>query len=221
MDITQIIQFFLHLNAHIPALVQYFGYWTYLIVFIIIFCETGLVFAPFLPGDSLLFLLGMVCAQATPTSFLNVHELAVVLILAAFLGDTLNYSVGRWFGAHIFSDNARFLKREYLIRAHAFLEKYGVKAVVLARFVPIIRTFIPFVAGLGYMRYTLFVTFNLLGAIFWVVLILYLGYFFGNVAWVKTYFSLVILMIIVVSVLPMMCEWIKVKKQAKKIKEES
>lgn len=189
----------LRLDVHLAALVQSHGAWVYAILFAIIFAETGLVVTPFLPGDSLLFVAGAVAALGG----LDVHLLAATLAAAAILGNTVNYAVGRWLGRRFFTDRgARWLNPAYLERTHAFYERHGGWAVVLSRFVPIVRTYVPFVAGLAAMTYARFTVNNVAGAVLWVGSLAYAGYFFGNIAWVKANLSLIIVAIIVASLVP-------------------
>src|SRR5262245_37894925 len=175
--LQSIIDLFLHLDEHLKTVVETYGFWVYLMLFLVIFCETGLVVTPFLPGDSLLFAAGAIAA----TGAMRVELLIVLLIIAATVGDTVNYWIGHYIGPRAFSGNIRFLRKDYLDRTHAFYEKYGGKAIVLARFVPIVRTFAPFVAGVGAMNYSRFIFYNFLGGIIWVVLFTLAGYFFGNI----------------------------------------
>ena len=205
--ITNLIDLFIHLDKHLSVIIENYGFWTYLILFIIIFCETGLVITPFLPGDSLLFAAGAFAALGS----LDIRLLLILLILAAIAGDTINYWIGNYIGPRAFSGNIRFLKKEYLDRTHAFYEKHGGKTIILARFVPIIRTFAPFVAGVGAMSYGRFITYNIVGGIVWVALFTLAGYFFGNIPAVKDNFSLVIMVIIIISVLPMAAEFLKAR----------
>ena len=189
----------LHLDEHLLLLVRNYGIWVYGILFAIIFLETGVVFTPFLPGDSLLFVAGTLAAAGE----LNVHAFVVLLICAAILGDSVNFSIGRFLGPRLFrSGNSRFLKQEYLDRTHQYFERHGGKTIVIARFVPIIRTYAPFVAGLGQMDYRRFLAFNVSGAILWVGSLGYAGYFFGNLAFVRDNLTLVILGIILLSISP-------------------
>jgi membrane-associated protein len=204
-----LIDFVLHLDQHLGEVIQHFGGWTYLLLFFIIFLETGFVVTPFLPGDSLLFAAGAFAGMG----WLNVSLLFFLLAIAAILGDTVNYWIGHYIGPRAFSGNIRFLKQEHLIRTHEFYEKHGGKTIVLARFVPIIRTFAPFVAGIGAMSYGRFVTYNVVGGIAWVALFSFGGYFFGNIPFVKENFTLVILGIIFVSLLPPIIEYLKVRFQ--------
>ena len=188
----------LHLNKHLDALVGDYGPWVYAILFLIVFCETGLVVTPFLPGDSLLFAAGAIAAGGN----LNIFVLMVLLFVAAILGDTVNYFIGDKAGRQLMRRFPRLIKQEYLTRTHEFFERYGGKTIIIARFVPIVRTFAPFVAGVGEMSYARFMSFNVIGAFLWVVLLVPAGYFFANVPFVKNNFSLVILAIIFLSILP-------------------
>ncbi len=203
--IHYLIDLFLHLDDHLLAVVNDYQAWTYLILFIIIFCETGLVVTPILPGDSLLFAAGAIAAQGS----MNIWILITILCVAAILGDSANYSIGRFLGRKVFERDYRFIKREYLLRTHNFYEKHGGKTIIIARFIPIIRTFAPFVAGVGEMTYSRFAMFNVVGGIFWVFAATFAGYFFGNISFVKENFSLVVLAIIVISVLPMVYEYLR------------
>jgi len=202
------IDLFLHLDQHLSRVIADYGVWTHLILFLIIFAETGLVVTPFLPGDSLLFAAGTFAALGD----LDLWLLVVLLIGAAILGDTVNYWVGAWVGPRAFSGNVKFLRKDYLDRTHAFYEKHGGKTVILARFVPIIRTFAPFVAGVGAMSYPKFITYNIVGALLWVGLFVPAGYFFGNIPAVRKNFTLVILAIIALSVVPFALEAIRVRR---------
>lgn len=206
MDLLRhFIDFFLHLDRHLSQVISEYGVWTHLILFLIVFCETGLVVTPFLPGDSLLFAAGTFAALGA----LDVHLVIVLLIIAAIVGDTVNYWVGAYIGPRAFGGNVRFLRKEYLDRTHAFYEKHGGKTIILARFVPIIRTFAPFVAGVGAMSYPKFLTYNVVGAVLWVGLFVLGGYFFGNIPTVRQNFTLVILAIILISVLPIVIEAVR------------
>lgn len=205
------VDIFVHLDKHLAGIINDYGVWTYLILFLIIFCETGLVVTPFLPGDSLLFAAGTFAQIGS----LNIWLLFVLLIVAAILGDTFNYWIGKYFGHRILANpNPRFIKKEYIARTHAFFEKYGGKTIVLARFVPIIRTFAPFVAGVGAMTYPHFLAYNVIGAIAWVVICAGGGYIFGGFEIVKNNFSLVVLAIIIISVLPGVVEYLKHRRRA-------
>jgi len=209
--IRQVVDFVLHIDDHLFELTAQYGAWVYGIIFLTVFAETGLVVTPILPGDSLLFAAGALCGA----ELLNPWIMAVTLLAAAIIGDAVNYSVGRSIGPRVFSATDqtgtlhRLLNREHLAKAHAFFEKHGGKAIVIARFVPIVRTFVPFVAGAGYMSYAAFAAYNVLGAFLWVGSCFGLGYVFGNIPIVKENFSLVAIVIIIVSVLPMAWEFYK------------
>ena len=215
-SIKDFIDLFLHLQDHLHALTREHGAWVYLILFVIIFAETGLVVTPILPGDSLLFAVGAIAAN--PESGLNVFIAGILILVAAILGDTVNYSVGKFAGNALSQKYPRIIKPEYLAKTHSFFERYGGKTIILARFVPIVRTFAPFVAGSGAMDYKRFMTFNVVGAIAWVALILPSGWFFGNLPWVKKNFELVVLGIIFVSVLPMIVEILREWQRARTAK---
>jgi len=202
--LSRLLDFVLHLDKHLSSLVQNCGLWTYLILFVIIFLETGLVLTPFLPGDSLLFAAGTFAAAKA----LNVLWLFVVLSAAAVLGDTVNYWIGHFVGPRVFhQEKSRFFKKEHLDRTHRFYEKYGTETIIIARFVPIIRTFAPFVAGIGRMSYWKFISYNVIGGIGWVALFVFGGYFFGNIPFIKKNFGLVIIAIIIVSTIPVVVEF--------------
>jgi membrane-associated protein len=189
----------LHLDRHLAVWIAQYGAWIYVILFAIIFAETGLVVTPFLPGDSLLFVAGSLAALGS----MDVHLLAVTLFAAAFLGNTVNYEIGRWASPHVFSGNTlRWLNQEHLDGTHAFFERWGASAVVVARFVPFLRTYVPFVAGLSRMTRSVYVLFTALGAALWIGSLVYLGYFFGNLPWVKKHLGFLVIAIIVVSVMP-------------------
>ena len=208
---TTAIDYLLHLDVHLNALVAYFGPWTYLIVFLIVFAETGIVVTPFLPGDSLLFALGAL--TTVEGAVLNLPVLFVTLTSAAILGDATNYWVGYLLGPKVFkSETSRFLNKKHLIRTQEFYEKHGGKTIVLARFIPIIRTFAPFVAGIGKMPYGKFGSYNVGGGLAWVIIFLFAGYWFGNIPAVKSNFHVVIVGIIVISVLPVVYEWWKARR---------
>jgi membrane-associated protein len=211
MDLfANLLSFFLHLDQHLTDLASQYGNWLYGILFLIVFCETGLVVTPFLPGDSLLFAAGALAAAVGSLNIdvsLNIHILFLLLTSAAILGDTVNYAAGHYFGEKVFSADARVLKQDYLDRTHAFFERHGGKTIVIARFVPIIRTFAPFVAGAGSMSYRHFLLYNVVGGIAWTASFLYGGYFFGNLPFVKQNFTLVILMIIILSIMPGVVEY--------------
>jgi membrane-associated protein len=201
----------LHLDQHLRALVDQYGVWVYAILFAIVFLETGLVVTPFLPGDSLLFVAGTLAAAGN----LNVHLLAVLLSIAAIVGDSVNYAIGRYLGPRVFQfEDSRLFRRAYLEKTHAYFERHGGKTIVLARFIPIIRTYAPFVAGVGQMRYPRFLLFNISGAVVWVLSLTYAGYFFGNLPWVKNNLTAIIVGIIVVSILPAIFEWWRERRRA-------
>jgi membrane-associated protein len=202
--IKTLIDFILHIDDHLVEIVSNYKTWTYLILFLIIFAETGLVVTPFLPGDSLLFATGAIVAKEE--SNLNIVVMAILLIIAAILGDLVNYHVGKYIGPKAFSGKIRFLKKEYLERTQAFYNKHGGKTIIYARFIPIIRTFAPFVAGIGTMTYLRFATYNVVGGIVWVVSFLLLGFFFGGLPIIKDNFTYVIFAIIIVSILPPIIE---------------
>jgi membrane-associated protein len=207
MDLLkQFLEFLLHAENHLVAFIQNYGALVYALLFVIIFCETGLVVTPFLPGDSLLFAVGALTAQR-----LMAWEIVIpILLVAAILGDSVNYAIGKWIGPKVFHyESSRFLKKEYLMKAHAFYEKYGGRAIILARFVPIVRTFAPFVAGVGTMNYAQFITYNVTGAFLWVGIFVGAGFFFGNLPFVRENLKVVILGIIIVSVLPIAWEFFK------------
>lgn len=209
--IRRLIDLFLHLDKHLGQVIHDYGTWTYLILFTIIFCETGLVVTPFLPGDSLLFVAGAFAALAGPGGAppLDITFLIILLSVAAIAGDTVNYWAGHYIGPRAFTGEVRFLKKEYLDRTHRFYEHYGAMTIILARFVPIIRTFAPFVAGIGAMNYRKFITYNVVGGIVWVSLFTLSGYFFGNLEVVKKNFSLVLVAIVIISVMPMVVAYLR------------
>jgi membrane-associated protein len=208
--LDKLIDLFLHLDKHLNEIISQYGTWTYLILFLIVFCETGLVVTPFLPGDSLLFAAGAIAALGS----LNVYWLFVLLTAAAIIGDTVNYWIGAWLGPKVFrGENVRFLNRKHLERTHKFYEKYGGKTIIIARFVPIVRTFAPFVAGIGTMSYWRFIAYNVTGGILWVAICLFAGYWFGNQPFVKRNFSLVIIAIVLISLLPMVWELVRHRMQ--------
>lgn len=209
--LTYLLDLFLHLDKHLNEIIISYKSWTYLVLFLIIFCETGLVFTPFLPGDSLLFAAGALAALGS----LNPLILFLLLAVAAILGDTANYWIGEFIGEKLFdSKKLKFLKREHLDKTHQFYEKHGGKTIIIARFVPIIRTFAPFVAGIGSMTYPKFLSYNFLGGILWVGLFIFGGYYFGNLPFVKSNFSTVILAIVIISVLPGVIEYLRNRKKA-------
>lgn len=204
--IQQFIEIILHLDKHLYELCTTYGAWVYAILFLIIFCETGFVVTPFLPGDSLLFAVGSLAA----INALDMTTSIVLLIVAAVLGDTVNYWIGNYVGPKVFhKEHSRFLNREYLVRTHQFYEKHGGKTIIIARFLPIIRTFAPFVAGIGSMTYRRFILFNVVGGALWVLLFIPAGYFFGSVPIVKNNFSLVIIALVLIPGLPSVVEVIR------------
>ncbi len=208
--IKGVIDFVLHLDTHLSQLIQSYGAWTYGILFAIIFCETGLVVTPFLPGDSLIFAAGAFAARGD----LNVVLVFVLLSVAAVLGDTVNYWIGKIIGPKVFNkEKSRIFKKAYLDRTHAFYEKYGAETIIIARFVPIVRTFAPFVAGIGRMSYLKFISYNVIGGIGWVALFTFGGYFFGNIPFVRKNFSLVIIAIIIISLIPAVVEVLRHRKK--------
>lgn len=209
-----LIDIVLHLDQYLNAWILMFGPGIYVILFLIIFAETGLIVTPFLPGDSLLFALGALTAGENPS--LNLPLLCTVLIIAAILGDAVNYSIGRYFGMKLFSNpNSRFFKREHLERTQKFYEKHGGKTIILARFMPIVRTFAPFVAGMAEMKYREFAIYNVVGALAWVLSIAIAGHIFGNLPVIKQNFHIVVLAIIVISVLPIGIEWWKARRESR------
>ena len=208
--LKKLFDFIMHLDTHLSALIQTYGLWTYLILFVVIFCETGLVVTPFLPGDSLIFAAGTFAAAKA----LNVWSLFLILSAAAVLGDTVNYWIGKIVGPKVFyKEKTRFFKKEYLDRTHDFYEKYGAETIIIARFVPIIRTFAPFVAGIGKMTYGKFLSYNVIGGVGWVAIFTFGGYFFGNIPFVKKNFSIVIIAIILISLVPAVLEVLKHRKK--------
>lgn len=209
MELIQyLLGIIMHLDKHLNMIIQEYGTWTYLILFLIVFCETGLVVTPILPGDSLLFAAGTFSAIGS----LNVALIFGLLSMAAILGDTVNYWIGYFVGPKVFhKENVRFLNKEYLDRTHRFYEKYGGKTIVLARFVPIIRTFAPFVAGIGKMTYFRFTAYNITGGLLWISFFVFGGYYFGNIPVVKNNFTFVIMAIIFISILPGVIEFVKHK----------
>ena len=206
--LSYLIDFILHLDVHLAQLTTTYGIFTYAILFVIIFCETGLVVTPFLPGDSLLFAGGAIAALGG----LNIFVILIVLMAAAILGDTANYWIGHFFGEKIIAHPKSPIKKSHIDKTHAFYEKYGGKTIILARFVPIVRTFAPFVAGIGKMHYQTFISYNIIGGILWSVLFTLTGYFFGNIPTIKHNFSLVILAIILISLIPMVIEYLKTRR---------
>lgn len=219
MDLIRfVVDFILHIDVHLAELVAQYGIWIYAILFLILFCETGLVVTPFLPGDSLLFVAGALAAL--PGNDLNVHLMVTLLVIAAILGDAVNYTIGRLFGERLFSNpNSKIFRRSYLDKTHAFYEKHGGKTIILARFVPIVRTFAPFVAGMGHMSYRHFALYNVSGALLWVLLFSYAGYLFGDLPIVQENLKLLIVAIIIVSILPGVIEVIRHRRAARQQKQ--
>ncbi|MBS3168581.1 DedA family protein [Candidatus Woesearchaeota archaeon] len=203
--IKKIIDFILHIDQYLNVLIQNYGNLVYIFLFMIIFMETGFVVTPFLPGDSLLFVAGALAA----TGSLNVYIIFLLLSIAAILGDTVNYALGKYFGEKVFS---RFIKKDHLEKTKLFFNKYGKKTIILARFIPIIRTFAPFVAGIGKMNYFTFLSYNIIGGIVWVGIFIFAGFFFGNVPIIKENLSIIIILIIIVSIIPAVIEYFKIKR---------
>ena len=205
----ELLDIVLHLDVHLLKWVEEYGVWIYAILFAIIFSETGFVVTPFLPGDSLLFVAGAIAA----TGAMNVHLLAVLLIVAAVLGNSVNYAIGRWLGKTFFRDRgSRWLNPKHLEKALAFYEHHGGKAIVISRFLPIVRTYVPFVAGMAAMRARTYTAYNISGGVLWVASLLYVGYFFGNIPWIKGNLTLIIVGIVVVSLVPVVWAWLKSRK---------
>ena len=215
--IKTIIDFVLHIDLYLDKLILIFHGWTYAILFVTIFIETGLVVTPFLPGDSLLFAAGAFAAR--PGSPLNIFLLYILMVIAAIAGDTANYWIGHYVGPRVFNQKVRWLKKEYLDRTHAFYEKHGGKTIFLARFVPIIRTFAPFVAGIGKMSYKHFISYNVIGGIIWPAVFLFTGYFFGSHPFVQEHFSLIAIAIILISLVPVFVELIRNRKKPSQAEE--
>lgn len=213
-----LIDFILNIDVHLSELVANYGMWVYLILFLIVFCETGLVVTPFLPGDSLMFVAGALASL--PSNDLHVHWLVLALIVAAIVGDASNYTIGRLFGEKLFRNpESKIFKQSYLEKTHHFYEKYGGKTIILARFVPIVRTFAPFVAGMGHMSYRHFATYNVVGGIVWVLIFTYAGFFFGGMDFVQENLKILIVVIIVVSILPAIFEVWRNGRKAKIIND--
>ncbi len=201
-----VVDFILHIEIHLDYLIQTYHAWTYLILFMIIFCETGVVILPFLPGDSLLFAIGAFAARGS----FDFWSISITLLVAAIIGDSLNYTIGKYVGPKIFHKaDSKLFNKGHLIKAQAFYEKYGAKTIIIARFIPIVRTFAPFVAGIGEMTYKKFMTYNVVGAVAWIFIFIPLGYFFGNLPFIQSNFKLVMIAIIVISVLPPIIEFIR------------
>jgi membrane-associated protein len=214
MDLVHwFVDFFLHLDRHLAEVIQAYGTWTYALLFAIVFLETGLVVTPILPGDSLLFAAGSFAALGA----LDVSLLFVLLSVAAILGDTVNYAIGHYLGPKVFHyERSRFFNPDHLRKTHRFYEKYGGKTIIIARFVPIVRTFAPFVAGIGAMTYWRFLAYNVIGGVLWVAVCLFAGYFFGNLPIVKKNFSLAIIAIVILSVMPAVIEYVRHRREAKR-----
>ena len=211
--ISTLIDFILHIDQHLVEISAQYGVWIYAVLFLIIFCETGLVVTPFLPGDSLLFAAGGIAAVGS----MNIHVMIALLLAAAILGDAANFMIGKFFGRKLFANpDSKIFRQSYLEKTHAFYEKHGGKTIIIARFVPVVRTFAPFVAGMADMHYGRFIRYNIIGAVAWVVLFAYAGYFFANTKIVKENLSLVLAAIIVLSVLPAVVEIVRAKRAAKK-----
>jgi membrane-associated protein len=214
-SIRHILDIFLHLDSYLQQIITQFGVWTYVLLFIVIFAETGFVVTPFLPGDSLIFAAGAFASQGS----LSLFGLWVILVAAAVLGDTINYWIGHFIGARAYTGEVKWIKKEYMERTHAFFQKHGGKTIFLARFVPIIRTFAPFVAGVGEMEYSYFLTYNVAGGITWVSVFLLVGYFFGTIPVIQRNFELVIVAILVISVAPILWEVLKSRAQKQRARE--
>ena len=210
MDIISLLNFFIHIDKSLISLIDIYGFWVYLILFIIIFCETGLVVTPFLPGDSLIFVAGTIATKGV----LNLGILFIILFVAAVLGDSINYWIGNKIGPRIFrSHTSKFFNENNLTRAHNFYEKYGGKTIIYARFIPIIRTFAPFVAGIGEMSYFKFFVYNIIGGLLWVLIFLFGGYFFGQISFVENNLTLVIIGIIIISLIPPIIEYVRERRK--------
>ncbi|MBI4726141.1 DedA family protein [candidate division TA06 bacterium] len=215
--ILRLIDIFIHLDKYLTVIIQNYGTWTYLMLFAVIFCETGLVVLPFLPGDSLIFAAGTLAALGA----LDIKWLIILMCLAAVAGDTVNYWIGYWVGPKIFQkENVKFLNKKHLMEAHAFYEKYGGITIILARFMPFIRTFAPFVAGIGTMSYWRFMSYNVVGGIAWINIFGWMGYYFGNLPYLKKNFSLVIIAIVVISVMPAVIEYFRRGQKTKNNKTD-
>ena len=212
-----LIDLFLHLDRYLATIIQQFGVLTYAILFAVIFIETGVVIFPFLPGDSLLFAAGAFAAIGN----LNIWLIFILMAIAAVAGDTANYWIGHLIGKRAYTGEIKFIKKEYIDKTHGFFEKYGNKTIFLARFVPIVRTFAPFVAGVGEMTYSHFFSYNVFGGIVWVALCTFVGYFFGNMPVVKENFSLVVIAIVVISILPAVYEWLKAVQEKRNAQKQT
>lgn len=210
--VHMLIDFILHIEVHLDYLIQTYQTWTYLILFLIIFCETGVVVMPFLPGDSLLFAIGAFAARGS----FDFWAISLSLLVAAIIGDSLNYAIGKYVGPKVFhKSDSLFFNKGHLVKAQAFYEKYGAKTIIIARFIPIVRTFAPFVAGIGEMTYKKFMTYNVVGAVLWIFIFIPLGYFFGNLPFIQSNFKLVMIAIIFISILPPIVEFIRAKSLKK------
>ncbi|MDR0806913.1 MAG: DedA family protein [Enterobacteriaceae bacterium] len=217
--ITYLIDFILHIDVHLAQIFGHYGVWVYGILFLILFCETGLVVTPFLPGDSLLFVAGAL--SALPSNDINIHAMAALMIVAAILGDAMNYTIGKLFGVQLFKNpDSKIFRRSYLVKTHEFYERHGGKTIILARFVPIVRTFAPFVAGMGNMSYRHFAIFNVIGAVAWVVLFTYAGYIFGDLQIVQKNLKLLIVAIIIISIMPGVIEVLRQRRAAARSSKE-
>ncbi len=217
MDIFKtILDLFLHLDEHLIEIVNNYGIWTYGLIFLVIFMETGFVVTPFLPGDSLLFAAGTLAGVGS----LNIVTLYILILVAAIIGDTVNYWIGHYIGPKAFNMNNRLMKKEYLEKAQDFYDKHGGKAIVIARFMPIVRTFAPFVAGIGKMDYPKFISYNILGGFLWVTFFTFAGYFFGNIPFVKDNFHYAVFLIIIISVIPIVIEFMKTRSEGKSEKKD-
>lgn len=209
---NQLMDFILHIDDHLVDLIQHYGFYIYVILFLILFCETGLVVAPFLPGDSLLFAAGALAASGN----MDMLTLMLICIAGAFLGNQLNFHIGSYIGPKIFEKDRKYIKKEYLIKTHDFYQKHGGKALIIGRYLPLIRTFVPFVAGIGQMEASRFTIYNIVGAILWIVPLISIGFLFGNIPAVKENFSIIILAILIISILPMLIgvvtAWFRSKK---------
>lgn len=213
MDLLHtLLDFVLNIKVHLSFIITHYHSWTYVFLFLIIFCETGLVIFPFLPGDSLLFTIGTFAAEGS----FDVITIGLTLLCAAILGDTVNYAAGKFIGHRLFTkDDSIFLSKKHLKKAHVFYEKYGAKTIIIARFVPIVRTFAPFVAGIGEMTYKKFISHSLIGGACWIFSLIPLGYFFGNLPYIKKNFEMVLMAIIFISILPPVIEFIREKRKSK------
>ncbi|WP_160068454.1 DedA family protein [Sphingobacterium bovisgrunnientis] len=207
--INSLLDFILHIDVHLVSIVNDYQYWTYLILFLIIFAETGLVVTPFLPGDSVLFAMGALLAK--PETDLHIMIMLLLLIAAAIIGDFVNYEIGKHFGGRVFKENAKVFKPSYLEKTHNFYAKHGSKTIIYARFVPIVRTFAPFVAGISKMSYSHFGKYNIIGGVIWVSLFLFAGYFFGQIQFIQKNFSIVVLAIIGISLVPPIVEYFRAR----------